>query len=229
MAEIKMNKKRLGGLIVGLCTLLFFIGTVGAGDPFSPSGKVGKSADSAPINIAKKTEVIIESPFTQRQNLKKDLKKAMEEVFNAVTVIVAEPGLSVEEKQLKVKEYIRNYRYGRENKDSFWINDLKPVMLVDPYRPALEGQNVADYMDPNGIKVFERIVKVCGENGEGFVTYLWPKYESMEWNHPNISFVKLLKDWNWAIGTRFFLEVIEVFDMPAEPGVVDDREPASPT
>lgn len=228
MAGIKMNKKRLGGIIVGLCTVLFFIGTGGAGDRSSPSGQVRK-ADSAPIRIAKGTEVTIESPFTHKQDYKESLKKAMDEVFKAVDAIMKEEGLSLEEKQLKVKEYIRNYRYGRENKDSFWINDLKPVMLVDPYRPGLEGQNIGGYEDPNGIKVFERILIVCGENGEGFVTYLWPKYEKMEWNHPNISFVRLLKAWNWAIGTRFFLEVIEVFDMPEEPGVVDDREAASPT
>ena len=228
MAGIKMNKKRLGGLIVGLCTVLFFIGTGGAGDRSSPSGQVRK-ADSAPIRIAKNLDVIFESPFTQRADYIKDLKKAMDEVFNALNVIVKDEGLSLEEKQLKVKEYIRTYRYGKENKDSFWINDLKPVMLVDPYRPELEGQNVGDYMDPNGVKVFAQILEVCGEKGEGFMTYLWPKYERLEWNHPNISFIKLLKELNWAIGTRYFLKLREVFDMPEEPGVVDDREAASPT
>jgi signal transduction histidine kinase len=222
-----MNKKRLQSLMVGLAAVLFFFGTGGAGDPSAPSGQVGNPAAPAPITIAK-TEVIIESPLKHRPDYKENLKKVMEEVFKVITLIVEDPQLTVDEKKLKVMEYIRTFRYGRENKDSFWINDMKPVMLVDAYRQELEGQNVAEYMDPNGRKVFVEIVKVCGEDGEGFITYLWPKYEQMEWNHPNVSFVKLLKDWNWAIGTRFFLELIEVHDMPAVP-VVDDREAASPT
>jgi methyl-accepting chemotaxis protein len=99
-------------------------------------------------------------------------------------------------------------RYGPENKDYFWINDLHPRMIMHPYKPELNGQNLTGYTDPNGKHLFVEFVKVCRESGEGFVEYDWPKYGADE-PQPKLSFVKRFEPWNWIIGTGLYIDDIK--------------------
>jgi methyl-accepting chemotaxis protein len=101
---------------------------------------------------------------------------------------------------------IKTLRYGPENKDYFWINDLHPNMVMHPYKPKLDGQDLSDFKDPNGKKLFVEFVNVCRENGEGFVNYYWPKYGADK-PQPKLSYVKLFKPWNWIIGSGVYMEV----------------------
>ena len=52
--------------------------------------------------------------------------------------------------QQRALENIRRLRYGEDLKDYFWINDMQPRMIMHPYRPDLEGQNISDFTDPAG-------------------------------------------------------------------------------
>ncbi len=112
------------------------------------------------------------------------------------------------ELQEKIAKFIGSLRYGPENKDYFWINDMRPVMIIDPYKPQLNGKDLSNIKDPNGKRLFVEFVRVCKEKGEGFVDYMWPKYGSKR-PVPKLSFVKLFKDWNWIIGTGIYLDDIE--------------------
>jgi methyl-accepting chemotaxis protein len=103
---------------------------------------------------------------------------------------------------------IENLRYGPENKDYFWINDTQPAMIMHPYKPQLNGKDLSASKDPNGKKLFVEMVKVCKENGEGFVDYHWPKYGADQ-PQPKVSYVKLFKKWNWIIGTGMYMDDIE--------------------
>ncbi|ROQ90171.1 cache domain-containing protein [Desulfosoma caldarium] len=100
-------------------------------------------------------------------------------------------------------DQIRTMRY-REN-DYFWINDLKPVMVMHPIKPELDGKDLADFKDPNGKHLFVEFVKVCREKGAGFVDYLWPK-PGMEKPVPKVSYVKLFQPWGWIVGSGIYVD-----------------------
>ena len=61
--------------------------------------------------------------------------------------------LSREDAQKTAISRIQYLRYGEENKDYFWITDTLPVMIVHPYRPELNGQNLENYLDSHGKKM----------------------------------------------------------------------------
>ena len=82
------------------------------------------------------------------------------------------------EQQEKIAKFIGSLRYGPENKDYFWINDMRPVMIMHPYKPQLNGKDLSNIKDPKGKRVFMEFVRVCKEEGEGFVDYMWPKYSA---------------------------------------------------
>jgi methyl-accepting chemotaxis protein len=78
-------------------------------------------------------------------------------------------------------------------------------MIVHPIKPELDGKDISDYADPHGKKLFVEFVKVCKENGEGFVEYMWPK-PGFAQPVPKVSFVKAYKPWEWVIGTGIYVD-----------------------
>jgi methyl-accepting chemotaxis protein len=128
--------------------------------------------------------------------------------------------MEVAESRLQVNSaaVIENLRYGPENKDYFWINDTQPAMIMHPYKPQLNGKDLSASKDPNGKKLFVEMVRVCKENGEGFVDYHWPKYGADQ-PQPKVSFVKLFKKWNWIIGTGVYMDDIDTLVAGRKAGI----------
>jgi len=103
-------------------------------------------------------------------------------------------------------EQIKNLHYGQYLKDYFWINDMTPKMIIHPYRDDLIGQDLSEYEDPDGKKVFMKIVSVVAQRGSGFVSYKWQANDNPSVIIPKISYVKGFKPWGWVIGTGVYID-----------------------
>ncbi len=119
-------------------------------------------------------------------------------------VVSGEISLSTAQ-ELSIKQ-IREIRYGPDSKDYFWINDMQPKMVMHPYRPDLEGQDIANFQDPNGTYLFAEFVNVVKKEGAGYVPYMWQWKDAQERIVPKLSYVKLFQPWGWIIGTGVYLE-----------------------
>jgi cache domain-containing protein len=214
----------LASLACCLMAVCFFAATASAGD-VSPFSDKLLTAETGLIRLAANTDDGSQSSKVDLQQLKKE----MNIVFKVLNGIIKDDSLTEEQKQEKAKAFIRDYRYGPEKKDYFWINDLQGQMIIYPGLPDLEGQNVSGFRDAEGMLVFVEMVKTSLGKGEGAINYLWADNEG-EAPDPKTAFVRLLKSWGWVIGTGLYLETIEAFFMPVEIGLppIDDRDPASP-
>jgi methyl-accepting chemotaxis protein len=108
--------------------------------------------------------------------------------------------------QTTAKKVVKSLRY--EQKDYFWLNDMAPKMIMHPIKPELDGKDLANNQDPNGKRLFVEMVEVCKKNGAGFVDYYWSKPGKSE-PVPKISYVKLLPQWNWIIGSGIYIDDVE--------------------
>lgn len=108
--------------------------------------------------------------------------------------------------QQHAKEAIAHLRYG--NKDYFWINDLKPNMVMHPFSPHLNGKDLSQFMDPNGKKLFVDMAQTARQQGAGFVYYQWEK-PGAELPIDKLSYVKLFKPWGWIVGTGVYLDDVQ--------------------
>ncbi|MBN2343180.1 MAG: cache domain-containing protein [Deltaproteobacteria bacterium] len=108
----------------------------------------------------------------------------------------------------QAKEQIRALRYGPTNKDYIWINDTKPVMIMHPFAPQLEGKNVGSNADPNGKHLFRDFAKVAKQGG-GFSSYMWQYLDQKDKIVPKISHIEYFKPWDWCLGTGMYIEDIE--------------------
>jgi len=119
----------------------------------------------------------------------------------------AEKGeMTTEEAKKRAAMRIQNLRY--DEKEYFWINDLRPYMIMHPYKPELNGKDLSENKDPNGKRLFIEFVKVCKEKGEGAVEYMWPKHEGSE-PVPKVSYVKLYKPWGWIVGSGIYIDDVQ--------------------
>jgi len=114
--------------------------------------------------------------------------------------------LSKEEAQALVKEIVRTTRY--QEVEYFWINDYNHVMIEHAANPGLNGQNLKDLADKDGVLLFQEFVKVAkSSEGKGFVEYQWGKPgEPEDAVFPKMSFVHGMPDWGWIIGTGVYID-----------------------
>ena len=100
---------------------------------------------------------------------------------------------TLEEAQARAVARIRALRYGPENKDYFWINDLQPRIIMHPYRTDLEGQDVSDFTDPKGKRLFWEFAQVARATGEGYVDYMWQWKDESDRIVPKLSYVRTIR------------------------------------
>jgi PAS domain S-box-containing protein len=101
---------------------------------------------------------------------------------------------------------LRYLRYGEENKDYFWITSMDAVMIMHPYRPELEGQDLSDYSDPAGTRLFAEAVSVAAESGSGYIDYMWQWKDDSTHIVPKVSYVNRFVPWDWVVGTGIYIE-----------------------
>jgi len=167
-----------------------------------------KSQVQTAIGVLEKAYQDAHDPEKLKAVYMDQLHNAVNTAYSVIIAIEKDEYLSLEEKKQKAADMVKALRYGPENKDYFWINDMHPNMIMHPYKPELDGQDLSDFKDPNGKKLFVEFVNVCREKGEGFVDYFWPKYGADQ-PQPKLSYVKLFKPWNWVIGSGVYMEVAD--------------------
>ena len=118
--------------------------------------------------------------------------------------------LSREQAQKEVANIILALRYGPEKKDYFWVNDMRALIVIHPYRPDLRGEAVPDFRYPTGKNLLEEFVKIVKAQGAGYVEYLWQWQDDPEKIVPKLSYVKSFEPWGWVIGTGLYIEDVNV-------------------
>jgi signal-transduction protein with cAMP-binding, CBS, and nucleotidyltransferase domain/predicted metal-dependent phosphoesterase TrpH len=114
--------------------------------------------------------------------------------------------LPLAEAQRAAADRVRNLRYGAEGKDYFWIQDLRPRMIMHPYRPDLEGGDLTTFRDARGVAIFVEFVRVLASQPEAYVEYVWQWKDNPDRLAPKQSFIKKFEPWGWIVSTGLYLD-----------------------
>ncbi len=101
---------------------------------------------------------------------------------------------------------IKALRYGPEGKDYFWLQDMQPRMIMHPYRPDLDGQDVSDFRDARGVPIFVEFAELVRRRDRGYIDYVWQWKDDPERLAPKQSYIKGFEPWGWIIGTGLYTE-----------------------
>ena len=109
--------------------------------------------------------------------------------------------LSKNEAQQLALDALVGLRY--DQREYFWVNDTHPRVLMHPIKPDLNGKEVGELKDPNGLALFRAFVDKVRHHGKGFVAYQWPKPGS-ERPVDKVSYVMGFEPWGWIIGSGVY-------------------------
>lgn len=166
---------------------------------------------------------------------KQKLKHVTETAYGVLKFCHAlsqEGKLEEEEAKRMAASAVKVMRY--EGREYFWINDTSlpyPRMIMHPTVSSLDGKilddpkfNCATNMQ-SGIKgevkktdgkknLFQAMVEVCKDSGEGYVSYLWPKPLQgggvTKESYPKLSYVKLFEPWQYVIGSGVYIDDVDL-------------------
>lgn len=108
------------------------------------------------------------------------------------------------EAQGHAQAVIRELQYGNENENYFWITDTLPMVMLHPEKQELTGSIVNDYTDAAGNTPFADSVTICEEQGEGFISFVWPYKGDTNRQETKLAYVKMFEPWGWIIGTGIY-------------------------
>ncbi|MEA3553291.1 MAG: cache domain-containing protein [Campylobacterota bacterium] len=148
--------------------------------------------------------------YTQNLNGKKLPKVSYVKTFKPYNWIIGTGAYITDVTAHLQSEALRSIEGMKYGKDGyFWINDTQPKMIMHPLKPSLNGKDLSNVKDPNGVYLFNEMVKVSQQKTEGgLVKYAWAK-PGKDKPQPKFSYVKIFKDWNWIVGTGAYVDEIE--------------------
>ncbi|CAM3677024.1 methyl-accepting chemotaxis protein [Rheinheimera salexigens] len=88
-----------------------------------------------------------------------------------------------------------------------FVYDLNANTLVHGTNPSLEGKNLGQLQDPNGVYIVREFISAAKKGG-GFVSYMWDE-KSRGGLTPKLSYATALFNKQWVIGSGFYIEDIE--------------------
>ncbi|MBA4368114.1 MAG: hypothetical protein C0403_10815 [Desulfobacterium sp.] len=107
------------------------------------------------------------------------------------------------------REIIKNLREMRYDKtEFFFILDGNGNMIMHPTKPELEGKNMLDVQDPEGIKLFQEMVINSQRDGETFVRYIWQSKYSPVIFEPQMTYARYFWPWDWVICSSLYTQDI---------------------
>ena len=87
----------------------------------------------------------------------------------------------------ELKDPNGSFRFA-EGQGYVWVQDEQPIMLMHPIKPALDGTDLSESQDLNGMYLFVAFADTAEDYGSGWVPYTWPK-PGEEKESPKVSYV----------------------------------------
>ncbi len=105
-------------------------------------------------------------------------------------------------------EELEKDRFGYNRYGYFWVHDLNNTMLMHPVVKSLVGTSLSNFKSSDGQLLFTNMNQLVKKDGEGFIEYSWIRPDSKQ-EDKKISYVKLMKDWNWVVGSGFYMSELD--------------------
>jgi len=152
------------------------------------------------LSINNAREIMIEE---KKVKLKEVVKFAIDNVTYFANL--AERQLITEDAaKEQAKEMLRHIRY-TDNNDYIFVYDFNGNNLVTGTKTELEGKNLIDLKDKNGVALIAELINAAKIDG-GFVNYIWERNGK---DTPKLSYSMGYKPWSWMIGTGVYIDDID--------------------
>ncbi|MGF6758539.1 methyl-accepting chemotaxis protein [Paraburkholderia sp. GAS42] len=135
-----------------------------------------------------------------------NLVEAAQGVVNGYYTLAQSGKLSEADAQREALARLATMRYGESG--YLFVMDSKPVVLMHPTLPQMNGKPVGDFKDPDGKLLYVALVDAAKASGRGFAEYRG-RLPHSETAVPKISYVVRFAPWDWNITSGVFIRDID--------------------
>jgi methyl-accepting chemotaxis protein len=118
----------------------------------------------------------------------------------------ASGAMTQEEAQAAAKEAIRAMRF--DEVEYFFIYDMQMVSVMHAANASLEGKDLSNMQDPDGLYVIRELATIVKQSDRGFLDYGWPRPNETHAS-PKTGYVIGFEPWGWFIGSGVYIDDIE--------------------
>ncbi|RXS42145.1 methyl-accepting chemotaxis protein [Idiomarina sp. 29L] len=175
-------------------------------------------------NLSQSTQVAQNAVSDFKSQMQKD---AREEVRNylqlamsSIEHLLEDDSLgSLPERQERAKQILRQLRFDDSGDVGYvFVYDDKGNSIAHGVNQSLEGKNLYNFKDPNGVLLIQELIEAA-ESGGGFVEYDWENTSGQV--NPKLGYADMLSEWGWVVGTGFWTAGLQEQTQVIE-GNVDD-------
>ncbi len=145
-----------------------------------------------------------ESMWAARKDALRHQVENLVSVGNGLQDDITSGRLTLSEATERMKEHVRRVRYGKG--EYFFVFDESGTYVAIP-KPDLEGKNVIDRKDPNGVAYVVGLLDAAKKGGD-FSQYAFPRLGETE-PSPKMAYSAKLPGWNWIVGTGVYTDDID--------------------
>ncbi|MFM0335180.1 methyl-accepting chemotaxis protein [Paraburkholderia fungorum] len=135
-----------------------------------------------------------------------NLVDAAQGVVNGYYALSQGGKMSEADAQREALARLATMRYGESG--YLFVMDSKPVVLMHPTLPQMNGKPVGDFKDPDGKLLYVAIVDAARTGGRGFAEYRG-RLPHSETAVPKVSYVVRFAPWDWNITSGVFIKDID--------------------
>ena len=110
------------------------------------------------------------------------------------------------EAQQQAKSVLRGIRFGKNDYIFVYAQDGRNIVLGP--RPELEGKDLMDSKDPNGVPYVRDIIANATRGSGAFVPYMYPRAGSDK-PAPKMAYAVNVDPWKWVIGTGVYVDDLD--------------------
>ncbi|MCG3760455.1 methyl-accepting chemotaxis protein [Vibrio cincinnatiensis] len=89
----------------------------------------------------------------------------------------------------------------------FFAYDSQGINILHAINPSLEGKNLYDMKDDNGVEVIAGLIR-SSKSGDGFLNFSWHK-PTIDAQAPKLGYAEYLPKWDWVLGTGIYIDDID--------------------
>lgn len=158
------------------------------------------------INVVTE-EAMKETDQVMNEDYEAQLKSLVDSTALAMSAAIS--GMTDADEILAEIRKINNPIRFLDNKSGyFFVYDTHGVCLSMPVKPSLEGDNLSNMKDNDGVYLVKDLIKAA-QSGGGFVKYIWPKPPTND-VQPKLSYARMIPGTDFWIGTGVYIDDINV-------------------
>ncbi len=140
--------------------------------------------------------------------LEEGQKNKLQIATHSVAVLLSEAVKGKEEQeQIKIiRQYLDNIRFENDNSGYFYAYK-GTINIALTANPALQGKDLGDNKDINGVYYVREMAKIAEKDGKGFVSLVFPKPKKGD--QPKINYVEKISGTPFYVGTGVYLDNVE--------------------